>query len=375
MAAKISWKPLATAFAVGAAAAVAGFWVGKMGFGAPSLRAGLSGLSGWDLLALPVLALMVIAVHEAGHLAGGISHGMRFLLFIAGPFGWVRTAQGIRFRWFFSLGSLGGVAAALPSPDRALLPQLQRLVLGGPVASLALAGLAALLFVQLSGRPAAYSLAVAVLSGAIFLVTAAPFRAGGFMSDGMQFRQLRRDPALVERRVRLLAVAGMSMAGTRPADLDDAALEHAQALAGDEPMYDIGIWLYSYAHALDRGDVAAAGRWLDRIEPIFERYPDGFRQGIAIEIALFEALYRGRTEQAAGWLARARGGVVDRCRRALAQAAVAVAQGRMQDAREALATAEATLGKAMDPGFAQLGVDQVAALRARLPTAADANGL
>jgi hypothetical protein len=375
MAAKISWKPLAGAFAVGAAAAVAGFWVGKMGVGAPWVRASLSGLSGWDLLALPVLALMVIAVHEAGHLAGGISHGMRFLLFIAGPFGWVRTAQGIRFRWFFSLGSLGGVAAALPSPDRALLPQLQRLVLGGPLASLALAGLAVAAFILLSGRPAAYSLAVAVLSGAIFLVTAAPFRAGGFMSDGMQFLQLQRDPGMVERRVRLIAVAGMSMAGTRPADLDDATLAHAQALAGDEPMYDVGVWLYSYAHALDRGDVAAAGRWLDRIEPVFELYPDGFRQGIAVELALFEALYRGRTDQAAAWLARAGGGVVDRCRRALAQAAVALAQGRVGDAREALARAEASLGKAMDPGLAQLGVDQLATLQARLPEATKAQGL
>jgi len=45
-------------------------------------------LTAWDLLALPVLILIVLATHEIGHLVGGLSQGMRFLLLIVGPFGW-----------------------------------------------------------------------------------------------------------------------------------------------------------------------------------------------------------------------------------------------------------------------------------------------
>lgn len=359
-------KALAAALVMGAAGAFAGYWLGSRGVQVPIIRASLKVLTGWDLLMLPVLVLSVLAVHEAGHLAGGMSRGMRFLLFIAGPFGWVRTGEAIRFRWFFNLGTLGGLAAAMPVPGRPLLPQLQRLIVGGPLTSLVLALAALAAFWAVPGRFGAYALFIAGFSFLIFLLTAAPFRAGGFMSDGMQFVQLRRDPAMVERRVRLLAVAGLSLAGTRPAELDGALLERAQSLLGDEPVYDVSVCLYSYAKALDLGDVSSAGQWLDRMEGLFDRYPDGFRQSLAVELALFEALYRERAEQASRWLAQATGGVVDSCRRALAQAAVAALQGRRQDALAALASAEASLDKAMDPGFARLGADQIARVRANL---------
>ncbi len=365
-----NWKALALALVLGAAGALAGYWLGSRGVQVPIVRASIKALTAWDLLMLPVLVLLVLAVHEAGHLAGGMSRGMRFLLFVAGPFGWVRSGEKIRFRWFFNLGTLGGLAAAMPVPGQPLLPQLQRLIVGGPLSSLVLAGVALAVFWGVPGRFGAYALFIAGFSFVIFLLTAAPFRAGGFMSDGMQFVQLRRDPVMVERRVRLLAVAGMSMAGTRPAELDEALLERAQSLLGDEPMYDVSVCLYSYGQTLDRGDVEAAGQWLDRIEVLFDRYPDGFRQSLAVELALFEALYRERSEHASGWMAQAAGGVVDACRRFLAQAAVAALQGRHQDAMAALASAEASLDRAMDPGFARLGIDQIARVRAKLRLAA-----
>ena len=329
----------------------------------------LKALTAWDLLALPVIIVFVLAFHEAGHLAGGMSRGMRFLLFIAGPFGWVRGKDGVRFRWFFNLGTLGGVAAAMPVPGAALKPQLTRLVVGGPLASLVLATAGFAVFWFVPGRVGAYALVTAGLSLAIFVVTAVPMRSGGFMSDGMQLRQLRRQPAMVERRARLLALMGQGLAGLRPRDYDRESLTHAQAITGDEALYDVGVWLYSYFNALDAGDVAAAEGFLARVEPLFDDYPDGFRQAIAIELALFEALHRRRLDQAHAWLARARGGVVDVSRRRLAEAAVAAREGRRDDALAALKAAEAKLGSSMDAGSTHLSADQVAGLRAELATA------
>lgn len=329
----------------------------------------LKALTAWDLLALPVIIVFVLAFHEAGHLAGGMSRGMRFLLFIAGPFGWVRGKDGVRFRWFFNLGTLGGVAAAMPVPGLPLKPQLTRLVVGGPLASLVLATAGFAVFWFVPGRVGAYALVTAGLSLAIFMVTAAPMRSGGFMSDGMQLRQLRRQPAMVERRARLLALMGQGLAGLRPRDYDRESLTHAQAITGDEALYDVGVWLYSYFNALDAGDVAAAEGFLARVEPLFDDYPDGFRQAIAIELALFEALHRRRLDQAHAWLARARGGVVDVSRRRLAEAAVAAREGRRDDALAALKAAEAKLGSSMDAGSTHLSADQVAGLRAELATA------
>jgi len=56
-------------------------------------------LTGWDLLAIPILILIVLATHEIGHLLGGLSQGMRFLLLIVGPFGWHASVSGPRFEW------------------------------------------------------------------------------------------------------------------------------------------------------------------------------------------------------------------------------------------------------------------------------------
>lgn len=360
------WQAGLLAVVMGLAGGAFGFLLAKAGIAFLPASLSLKALTAWDLLALPLIIVFVLAFHEAGHLAGGMSRGMRFLLFIAGPFGWIRGKDGVRFRWFFNLGTLGGVAAAMPVPGLPLKPQLTRLVVGGPLASLLLAVLAFAVFWWVPGRVGAYALVTGGLSLAIFAVTAVPMRSGGFMSDGMQLLQLRRQPAMVERRARLLALMGQGLAGLRPRDYDRESLVYAQAITGDEAVYDVGVWLYSYFAALDAGDIAGAEAFLGRVEPLFDDYPDGFRQSIAIEMALFEALHRHRVDIARGWLARARGGVVDVSRRRLAEAAVAVREGRREEALSALAVAEARLGSSMDAGAAHLGADQVAALRAEL---------
>lgn len=366
---KRQWPKVLTSVLLGAAGGAFGFLVAKEGMQYLPSNLSLKALSAWDLLALPVIMVFVLAFHEAGHLAGGMSRGMRFLLFIAGPFGWVRGKDGVRFRWFFNLGTLGGVAAAMPVPGLPLKPQLTRLVVGGPLASLVLAVVGFVVFWFVPGRIGALALVTGGLSLAIFVVTAVPMRSGGFMSDGMQLLKLSRQPDMVERRARLLALMGQGLAGLRPRDYDGESLAHAQAITGDEALYDVGVWLYSYFHALDNGDIAAAADFLARVERLFDDYPDGFRQSLAIELALFEALHRRRLDAARAWLARARGGVVDVSRRRLAEAAVAAREGRRDDALAALAVAEAKLGSSMDAGSTHLSADQVAGLRAELAAA------
>lgn len=361
-------KPVVTFLVMAVAGGVIGFVAARFGKALAPMHDTLGTLSAWDLLALPALWLLAVGLHEAGHLAGGLSRGMRFLLFIAGPFGWVRTRDGVRFRWYFNLGTFGGIAAALPAPDRPLKPQLLRLVIGGPLASLLLAALAFAAYVPLDGRAAAYALILGALSFVVFLVTAAPFRNQGFMSDGLQFLELNRNPALIERRVRLSALMGAGLAGVRPRELDPALLAQAQALTGDEAMYDIGVWFYSYGHALDRGDIAAAGAWLDRIEAVLDQYPEGFRQSVTVELALFESLHRRRPDVAKDWWSRSRGGVVDPSRRALAEAALALQAGQAAAARTALDRAQSQLGRGLDTSFAALSADQIAGLRHHLDT-------
>ena len=363
------WKGMLLALAMGGAGALAGLAVGRGLMQLGVVRASLHALSLWDLLALPLLFLFVIAVHEAGHLFMGLRQRMPFLLYVVGPFGLVRGSDGVRFRWFFNLGTLGGLAATMPDPRRPLAEQMKPVVLGGPLASLLLAIAGFAVLAASDGRLSAYGLVVGLLSSSIFVVTALPFRAGGFMSDGMQWLAYRRGGAEVERRARLTALMGMSMAGTRPRELDAETLRLAQEMAtGNEVLSDMGVWLYSYVHAVDGGDIEAANIWLERMVDALDDYPDGFRQSVAIEVAIFEALHRRRMAEAVHWMGRAKGGIVDASRRHLAAAAIAALEGRHERAADELAQAEKLLSRSMDAGVARLGQDQIAMLRNSVST-------
>jgi hypothetical protein len=351
----------------GAAGVAVGFLIAKTGISMPFVRERLAPLSAWDLLAVPPLVLLVIAVHEAGHLAGGLSRGMRFLLYIVGPFQWSRGSDGgIHFHWAFNLGTFGGVAACLPNPDRPLAVQMQPMILGGPLASLLLALLGVVAAIALEGRPAGYCLITAALSAAIFMATAMPMRSGGFMSDGAQWLEVRRGGAAVAERQRLTVLMAQSAGGSRPAKLDAALIEDALRSEDGEPLRRVAARYFALLHAWDGGDLARASDCADWLGAHLEDYPQGFRQAIAVELALFALLGRDDADAARAWLTRARGGVVDPTRRALADAALARSEGRSSDALDALERARRQLGRGSDAGLAHFSRDQIDALAKRL---------
>lgn len=344
--------------------AVFGYMVGASAVHSPLLREKLRALSGFDLLALPFLMLLVLAVHEAGHLLGGFRHGMRFLIYIVGPFQLSQSPSGIRFSWLFNLGTMGGLAAATPNPERPLKPQLLSLIAGGPIASLllALAGLAISLLA--GGRLGTYGLITGVLSLLIFMVTAIPLRAGGFMSDGMQFVEVIRGGRAVEERQALLVLMAQSLGGTRPRDLDRAVIQQVLSFESAEPVRRVAAHWYAYLAAVDAGEEIAAehAAWLSEN---IEAYPDGFRQSLAIELALHEAA-TGNVEGTRSWLGRAKGGVVDAARRALADASLAILDGDTERARTLLEKARKQLSRGMDPGLNVLTAEQIERAAERL---------
>jgi hypothetical protein len=348
------------------AGGVFGMLLARSGLAVPGVKETLRALSAWDLLALPLLILLVIAVHELGHVLGGLSRGMRFLLFIAGPIQVSRGQEGLRVNWVFNLGTFGGMAACIPDAARPLPPQLRRLVVGGPLASLLLTVLAGFAVLPLEGRAAAYALIVAALSATIFLVTAVPLRAGGFMSDGAQLLELLRGGKGVRERQRLVVLMGESMSGRRPAEWDPGLVAAALADTVEaEPLRRVAAVYYAYLHALDRGELAVATEHAVWLGEHVEDYPDGFRQALAVELALFEALYRRQREAATAWLGRARGGVVDASRRALAEAAVAALDGDLARRDQRLEQARRALRRGSDAGLNRLSESQIAQLATR----------
>jgi hypothetical protein len=327
------------------------------------LNHSLGNLTGWDLLVFPVLFLLVIAIHELGHLLGGLSQGMRFLLLIFGPFQWNATKDGIRFRWVTNLGLMGGVAATLPVRMDNLRQQLVPMIAGGPLASLGLSMLAAALSFSATGRLAGYAAVVALLSLAIFLVTAIPFRAGGFMSDGMQWLEVRRGGPSVIERADLLSVMATSLGGTRPRDWDAALMARLESMNSTEPLRLLACWMMLLQRAMDCGDSSQTAHYAKALAARVDDYPDGFRQSLHIELCLEAALRQDR-EAAEQHLALTKGGVTERSRLELARALVCALQGDAASAERHRSAGQKALRQAMDPGLALMTADQLGTIGA-----------
>lgn len=355
---RLRLKPLLAGAAFGAVALGLGYFLGHSAADVPWLRQTLDALTTVDLLVLPVLILLVLAVHEMGHLLGGFSRGMRFVLLIVGPFQWTRAQDGVVFRWNRHLGLMGGLAAATPDPSQPLVPQLRRLVAGGPIASLLLGVLCLAGSLWIDGRLGAYLVIIGFMSLTIFLVTALPMHAGGFMSDGMQFIELRRGGSAVTERQILLRLMGSSLGGIRPRDWDPALVQEAVSIDGTVPMRSIAGRVFGLYHAMDGGDAAQLSAHATWLAQHLDGYPDGFRQSIALELCLLAAR-AGDLDGARAWWQRSRGGVVDGARRSLVEATLAALEGDRTRCEAALAAARKALPRGMDPGLNQMTADQL----------------
>lgn len=342
-----------------------GYLLGRLLKQSPAMVSRIDALAWWDLLLLPLGVLLVLAVHEAGHLLGGFARGMRFLLYIVGPFQFSRTQSGIRFNWLFNFGTFGGLAAATPDPARPLRPQLLSLIAGGPLASLLLALAGLWLFNAADGRLGVHALLVAAVSLFIFLATAIPSRVGGFMSDGKQFLELLHGGEAVIERQRFSTLMAQSMAGVRPRDWDAEWLEPASRTVGGDPVRLVATRQMAMLAAQDRGDTAGADAHAEWLSEHYEDYPVGFRQGLTVELCL-HALARGNHTAARMWMAQSKGGMVDKSRRALAEAELALLDGDKPLALGRQIEARSQLKHSMDAGMAKVTAERLDRLMAQL---------
>lgn len=317
----------------------------------------------WDLLAMPVLILIVLGTHEIGHLIGGISRGMRFLLLIVGPFGWHASASGIRFEWNTNIALMGGLAAALPTtvgPN--LRGQLLTNIASGPLTSLLLSILAIVLASFTDPRITAYLTFVAATSFGIFVVTLIPTNSGGFMSDGMQIIDVMRGGTAVIERSALMQIFAQSLEGVRPRDWDLSALDTLAKMQSEDPLRHTGGALYLLARAMDCKDDADIARYRSVLENSVDGYPSGFKQIVYVELAIC-AWLAGDTDGVRQYLKLSKGGIVEKSRRLLAQAALAKLEGRDAECERDRLLAIKSLTESSDAGQAKLTEDQLEMLK------------
>jgi hypothetical protein len=294
-------------------------------------------------LALIPLILLALFFHELGHVVGGLLAGFRFISLVSGPLRVIATAKGVRIGLNRNPDQGSGMATTLPMDGRNLQRRLLAAVAGGPLSNLLLALVAGDLAIYL--LPAAPELgALAGMTGlaslAIFLATFSPYSSDGGMSDGAQLLSLLRDEPQTELRNPYLEIQAISLQGVRPRDWPITTL--VKAFSGCDQKDDdwAAAGLLAYYHALDSGDTAAAGGFLEQVLGSFATYSLSMRYNLALEAAFYQARHHQDPIQGRAWLARGQDGIFGPHARLRAEAAVLLAEGNpelaAQKAREGL---------------------------------------
>jgi hypothetical protein len=144
------------------------------------------------IVSIIVMAIVVLAVHELGHLLAGLAQGFKFFLYVVGPLGFKRDDNDkVTIYLNKNLAYYGGVAGTTPvedHPDNA--KKFARILLAGPVASLLFAAICIVL-AYLMGRPLGMTLFTGgMISIAIFFATTIPSRTGMMFTDRKRYQRL-----------------------------------------------------------------------------------------------------------------------------------------------------------------------------------------
>ncbi|GAB6563699.1 M50 family metallopeptidase [Bacillus cereus] len=221
-----------------------------------------------DIWALVGIFLLVLAIHELGHVVFGLIGGLNFKFMTVGPITFQKEKGKVRIRenklWMY----FGGVAMLVPPSIET--PNLSKkwawLTLGGPITSL-LFGVTSGYIYMVSYYQ--YLLYFAVLHFAIFAATIVPIK-GTFLSDGMQFLILIKGDEKAKQHLYNIQVSSELFSYKRPKDWDERLVELSEEKSKeDKSIRDImsGLMLVFYARADQKG----MERAISYIEPIIQQ--------------------------------------------------------------------------------------------------------
>lgn len=249
----------------------------------------------WVLALLPVLFLLVVGIHELGHVAAGLSQRFSFYGLTIGPFSWKPDAEGkVRFAWNTQLNVAGGVAMMLPQGTERLRQRFTWFAAGGPLASLLLAVVAFGLF-RLAADDTFIRMLLAAtgaFSATICVVTLLPFRTGGFASDGLRILTFARNGKTAAADLAGLRAIAHLRAGQPYEDLPEADFAEVVNDPATPEQQRVTLNYYRYLHALGVGATDKAAELLEEVMDKLEVYPDGAQYSFYAEQAFFEAKYR-----------------------------------------------------------------------------------
>lgn len=174
----------------------------------------------WALLGI---FLLVVIIHELGHVVFGVIGGLTFKFMTVGPITVQKEKGKVRIRENKLWAYFGGVAMLIP--PSIVTPNLSKkwawMTLGGPITSLLFGFTFGYIYMVSYYQ---YLLYFSVFHFIIFAVTIVPIK-GTLMSDGMQFLILIKDDEKAKQHVYNIQVSSELFSYKRPKDWDKRLVE------------------------------------------------------------------------------------------------------------------------------------------------------
>ncbi len=171
--------------------------------------------------ALCVAIAILIPLHEAGHLVGGLLGGYKFVSFRIFNYTIIRTDNRLRIKKFAIAGT--GGQCLLSPPDRPIEKIPTALYnLGGVLANI----LTLVLLLPIMWLPINPFISEAVLiflltNAIIILMNGIPLKLGGIGNDGHNMIEILRNPAAKSGMIAQLRANALNQNGMRPKDMPD----------------------------------------------------------------------------------------------------------------------------------------------------------
>ena len=313
------------------------------------------GLPAWAKVSLlvgsfTIAYLLVVVLHELGHMLAGIAQGFRFWLISVGPVGFRRNAND-EVKGFIQWGrsGIGGMSITLPPQnDPNVAKKFMLMILAGPMTNLVTGTIFLLLAFVLfrSGNSALFPQAVAlislitgVLSWFVGLINLIPMQTGSpIMTDGTRIRRLMSGGEAAATEVAMVQITAYLMMGTSYRNIPAEIFEPLPNGPGIHPT----VAMLRYGLALDTEDYSGMKEYLAILKEAWKGYPVTLRGQLAMEIAFAVATIEENPEEAASFWAQVPTSIqkIYPWTAIRAKAALAFCQGNSEEYNQLLAKAE-----------------------------------
>jgi hypothetical protein len=262
--------------------------------------------------------MLLVLIHELGHVVGGSLVGFRFNYIRIGPFTIDRSGK-ITQHWTWHVLA-SGQTLAKPVSGTALKWRYCFYFVAGPAANLITAFCVFKIMPRNNSLPAAIGLAIFLGSILMGFVNLLPVRIKTQMTDGRRiwillFTRKRRD-----RMLMLLTFAADARRGARRAFMADGRVEPSSLIIDGSSEQVATNWLAFYK-ATAAKDHELAGRCLENCLVAAFSVTAELRVELTIEAAQYQSLRRKRPDLAREWLAQENSGKTNP-RRLLAEALI-----------------------------------------------------